>query len=388
MGKISWVKGLQCVILAVIISMAGFIGVIITSLAGGTKFYTPLVAVATVALIVFVIIRVFELVRPKMFQIVFISFLALSAIAIAGYEIYNSYHKSFATVNEQGVNLHEYMPFVDNTKAVSLSEESTLKLTADLPRLDGATALYPLYAAFAKAVYPPKDYEIYHSEVMCNNTVGSYKNLVDGQADIIFVARPSQDQLEYASSKGVELKLTPIGREAFVFFVNVKNDVDNLTIDQIQGIYSGKITNWQEVGGDNEKIRAFQRPENSGSQTMLQKLMEGKDLMTPATEDVVAGMGGIIEQTASYRNYKNAIGYSFRFFATEMVVNNQIRLLKVNGVYPDKNTIKNKQYPLSAEFYAVTAGSDNPNIELLLEWILSSQGQYLIEQTGYTPLTT
>lgn len=192
--------------------------------------------------------------------------------------------------------------------------------------------------------------------------------------------------MEEAKSKGIELKLTPIGREAFVFFVNSKNTVTGLTTEQIQKIYSGEIKSWKEVGGKSESIRAFQRPENSGSQTMLQKLMEGKNLMTPPKEDVAASMGRIIEQAANYRNYKNAIGYSFLFFATEMVKNNQIRLLKVDGTYPERNTIKDKKYPLSDEFYAVTAGSKNPNVERLIKWILSPQGQSIVEKTGYTPL--
>jgi phosphate transport system substrate-binding protein len=119
---------------------------------------------------------------------------------------------------------------------------------------------------------------------------------------------------------------------------------------------------------------------------MLQKLMEGRDLMTPPEEDVAAGMGDIIRQTASYRNYKNAIGYSFLFFATQMVQNNEIKLLKVDGVLPGRSTIANGEYPLAAEFYAVTADSGNPNIERFIEWILSAQGQYLVEKTGYTPI--
>jgi phosphate transport system substrate-binding protein len=118
---------------------------------------------------------------------------------------------------------------------------------------------------------------------------------------------------------------------------------------------------------------------------MLQKLMEGKNLMTPPKEDVVSGMGGI-ERTVNYRNYKNAMGYSFLFFATEMIQNGEIRLLKVDGIYPDTHNIKNKEYPLAVEFYAVTTGSENPNIEPFIAWILSSQGQSLVDKTGYTSL--
>jgi phosphate transport system substrate-binding protein len=256
----------------------------------------------------------------------------MCALAVTGYEINKAYLDSFARVSEQDVDLNEYRPFIENTKAVTLQDPSALKIEGELPRLDGATALYPLYSA--KATYPRKEYHIYNSEVMSNQTAGAYENLIKGRVDIIFAASPSKHQLEDAKRRGVELTLTPIGREAFVFFVNSKNNVDGFSTTQIQDIYSGIITNWKELGGHNGRIRAFQRPENSGSQTMLQKLMEGK----------------------------------------------------VDGIYPVKNNIKNKEYPLAVEFYAVTAGSENPNIEPFIEWILSSQGQSLVDKTGYISL--
>ena len=71
---------------------------------------------------------------------------------------------------------------------------------------------------------------------------------------------------------------------------------------------------------------------------------------------------------------------------TEMVRDKQIRLLKIDGVYPEPKTIKSREYPLASEFYAVTAGSKNPNIEHFIEWILSPQGQSIIEKTGYTAI--
>ncbi len=373
--------------------IVGFFGAFMTALAGGSLFYAPLIMVCTVALIVFVILKVFQLIKPRLYKILFLSFLGLCILSTGFYEINRAYHNNFARVNEQGVNLELYKPFAENTKAVRLEEEATLKMEDNLPRLDGATALYPLYAAFAQAVYPAGDYDIYaakkddfqnQGEVACSNTIGAYTRLLYGETDIIFAARPSEQQLTEAKSRGIELKLTPIGKEAFVFFVNSRNGVNGLSTAQIQDIYAGKITNWQEVGGKNEKIRAFQRPENSGSQTMLQKLMEGKDLMTPPREDVASGMGDIIKQTASYRNYRNAIGYSFLFFATEMIQNNEIKLLEVDSIKPDKNTIASGEYPLTAKFYAVTAVSDNPNVSRFIEWILSPQGQYLVEKTGYT----
>ncbi|WP_404451589.1 substrate-binding domain-containing protein [Virgibacillus necropolis] len=315
-----------------------------------------------------------------------ISFFALCLVAVIIHEGINLYHNSFETLDDQEVDLNEYQPFKEESKVVLLKNPSALELKDDLPILDGATALYPLYSAFVRATYPDKHYDLYDSEVMVNKTTGAYINLIEGKVDIIFAAGPSKNQLQYAKQRGVELKLTPIGREAFVFFVNAQNPVEGLTLKQIQDIYSGKVTNWSDVGGNDKEIKAFQRPANSGSQTTLEKVMGEIPLMKAPSKDVVSGMGGIIEQTSDYRNYKNAIGYSFRYFSMEMVQNDAIHHLKIDGVFPNKDTIRSDEYPLAAQFYAITAGSNNPNIEPFIQWILTDQGQSLVEKTGYVPI--
>jgi phosphate transport system substrate-binding protein len=114
-----------------------------------------------------------------------------------------------------------YAPYAENTQATVLDTVATLKLETDLPLLDGATALYPLYSAFAQAVYPEKNYNLYNSEVTCSNTIGSYQKLIDKKVDIIFVAPPSKEQLGEAERAGVNFRYTPIGKEAFVFFVKI-----------------------------------------------------------------------------------------------------------------------------------------------------------------------
>jgi phosphate transport system substrate-binding protein len=99
-------------------------------------------------------------------------------------------------------------------------------------------------------------------------------------------------------------------------------------------------------------------------------------------------MGSIINQVAVYRNFPNAIGYSFLYFSTEMVKNDQIKLLAVDGIPPSKETIQDNSYPFSADFYAIYIdhAEKNEHIEAFIEWILSGQGQTLISKTGYTPI--
>lgn len=296
------------------------------------------------------------------------------------------YKESFAKVDDSEVDLFVYEPFKENEKLARLDSKASFAIEGELPILDGATALYPLFAAFAEATYPEGVYEPHRGPVATTTTPSAYSRLIKGNADIIFAAEPSIGQLQDAKEAGVELELTPIGREAFVFFVNSRNKISDLSSEDIRGIYSGDIENWKELGGKNDEIRPFQRPEDSGSQTMFIKFMGDTEIEKPETENLESGMGGIIEEVASYRNYKNAIGYTFRFYSTEMVKNDKIKLLSIDGIEPSIENIRSSDYPLASEFYAITAGSKNPNVEPFLEWILSGEGQKLVEDTGFVPV--
>jgi len=325
--------------------------------------------------------------RQKPPKKLWVSWLALSLAALlplgisAGLEIYD---ENIPTVNDAGYGINYlYNPTTENNLLATLEGEASYKFGAVPITLDGATALYPVYAAFANETFPVFALEG-DKFLTCSTTTGAYDRLIKGEVDMIFVASASKAQAEAAKQMGVELTFTPIGREAFVFFVNSKNPLENITVEEIQGIYSGKITEWSQLGvkglGD---IRPFQRDEGSGSQTTLQKLMGDIPIIEPIMDDRVDGMGVIIERTADYKNYKNAIGYSFRFYSTEMVGNDQIRLLSINGVAPTRENIVNGTYPIAGDFYAVTTQNSDPRSAEFIEWILSPEGQELIEKTGY-----
>lgn len=347
--------------------------------------YVKVIGTLIIVLYVAIVLGVFgfykTLRRKQIFAIVAVIVVVIPLIPAAQ----RYYESQLATVDAE-VNIWEYEPFVENSRVKHLKEEATVAIEEPLPILDGATAMYPLYAAFVQATYPNNPDYLHNGQVMVNKTPQAYENVIKGHADMIFVAPPSQQQLQAAKSNNVELKMTPIGKEAFVFFVHKKNPINSLTLEQIQGIYSGEITNWSQVGGANEAIRAFQRPQDSGSQTALQYLMGDIPIMEAPIDDIVTGMGGIIREVAQYKNYKNAIGYTFRYYSTEMVGNDEIKLLKINDVAPTKENIRNETYPITKQFYAVTTNTDNPNVEKLLNWILSPQGQQLVEDVGYIPV--
>ncbi|RSK31939.1 substrate-binding domain-containing protein [Bhargavaea beijingensis] len=356
--------------------------VLMVLFAGG-QAWLPVTVAAVLTVIVWFGFTIFGVKQKK-----FVLGIPLALFAI-GFLIASPslYKLTKPVVQADGVELYEYAPFADGTKAVSLDGPASFKMEGDLPVIDGATALYPIYAAFAQAVYPEKDYDPYMSEVMSNRTGQAYESLISGEVDLIFAAGPSEAQLERAERAGKELELTPIGKEAFVFFVNRKNPVESLSQEEIRSIYSGKVTNWKEVGGRNQGIRAYQRPPDSGSQTALESFMGDTPIMEAPTEQTADLMSGIIEDVADYRNYGGAIGYTFRFYSQSMIGNDDVRLLAVDGVEPTADNIRSGDYPVVRELYAITAGTDNPNVGPFIEWILSEEGQEIVEKTGYVGIS-
>lgn len=352
----------------------------------GNIHYIPLVIAAAVILYIGFVLVIFDVFYKNSKRVkIFWTIAGIVLVACTVQPVYKWFDDRVPTVDSE-VNIYQYEPFTDKNELVQLDEKPTLKLAEPLPQIDGATALYPLYAAITEHIYPEKEYNPYKSEVVVNQTHEAYTNLIFGNTDMIFAAGPSDSQINQAEQQGIKLHLTPIGKEAFVFFVNSKNNVNRLSLDQIKGIYAGKITNWEEVGGKDDAIRAFQRPQDSGSQTALQRLMGDTPLMEAPTEDIATGMGGIINEVSQYKNYKNAIGYTFRYYSNEMVKNKEIKLLEINGVAPTRETIRNNTYPIASEFYIVTAGEPTGNVKKLIEWVLSEEGQALVEKAGYVSL--
>lgn len=286
------------------------------------------------------------------------------------------------TSQSKMIDVSKYLPHEESSDLARI--KSTLKLTDNLPVLDGAAALVPVYAAFINAVYPEgsvkyeggsfSDDNFYgenfapDSKMQYKNTVRGYQAIVDGTTDILFCAAPSAEQKKYADEKGVELIYVPVGLEAFVFFVNENNPVDSLTAEQVRGIYSGRYTNWSQVGGPNRIINPVSRLQGSGSQSAMDAFM-GDIRTAPKSPLAIAGA---------------SIGFSFRYYMDGIVDNQAVKMISLNGVYPSAENISNGTYPVIAKFYAVyRADNKKGNIPILIDWILSDEGQQIIEESGY-----
>lgn len=282
------------------------------------------------------------------------------------------------------VDVGRFLPHNEESDLARVDSSLHFEPGDDLPVLDGAAALVPVYASVIDNCYPEGtvtfeggvfDDDNKYGENFAEDSVMQYQNtirgftaVVDGRTDLFFTAHPSAEQMQYAQEQGVELVMVPVGMEAFVFFVNADNPVDGLTSDEIRAIYRNGITNWSQVGGPDRMINPVTRISGSGSQTMMERFMDGD----------------MLDRRHPLAIFGGAIGYSFRYYLTGLVGNDNVKMLSVDGVYPDAENIRNGSYPLTTYFYVVyRADNTNPNVTRIVDWLLSPEGQEMIEQSGY-----
>lgn len=274
------------------------------------------------------------------------------------------------------------------------------------PSLDGSTVAIPMAVEFSRQHLGLSD-EDANDFASFSTTHYAYENLILKQpntlgmirtsntflnenhpVDLIIVTEPSEEEINLAKEKNVEMIIEPICYDAFVFITHKDNGVNNLTIEQIQKIYSGEITNWAEVGGKNQKIKAYQREQNSGSQTAMENLvMKGIPMLPPNIIKIAAGMGMLVDVVGEYENNQASIGYTYKYYIDTLYKNENIKVLEVNGVLPINENLKDKTYPFTTNYYGVIRKEDEQKTAgKFLKWMLSSEGQKCIEQAGYISL--
>ena len=137
-------------------------------------------------------------------------------------------------------------------------------------------------------------------------------------------------------------------------------------MEQLKDIYTGKITNWKDVGGVNRPINVVQRNKGSGSQTALEKLF------------------GQVIASNFFGPLGASIGFSFRFYVEELTSHGHIKMLSLNDVYPDRERVQDNSYPIVSNFFMVNRkGESNPNVQKFKNFVLSPIGQEIINETGY-----
>jgi len=275
---------------------------------------------------------------------------------------------------------------IEQTSEQTEAAEKPLALSEnEFPRMNGSTATIPLGEAIASVIMG-KDRPDCEQYVQFTGTSDAYVQLVDGNTDFLVVYEPSETTKEYIKKSGVDLESVSIGRDALVFLVNTQNPVNGLTTRQIKDIYSGNITNWMDVGGTNSTIKPYQRNATAGSQALMVKLvMKDIPFMQGPETYLTDSMEGLVTAISAYNNGEFAIGYNVYYYVTKMKDDENVKMLAVDGVTPEYETIAGGQYPFVNDFYVVIrkdAPKDSSQRKLF-EWIQSAEGKALIDLEGY-----
>ena len=280
------------------------------------------------------------------------------------------------------------------------------------PRVDGSTSTQPLnfiiaaklldleyewYNERMESLVSFKDYlelpASFTEKLQLSQTHGAIINLIDNQTDLILVARKmSADEKQYANNAGVSLIETPIALDALDFILSVENSVNSLSVEQIQNIYLRNITNWSEIGSVSEDIIPFIRNANSGSQEMMNEIVmnnAGMPDWTVSYADELTLFSMFIVYSELMAN-QNGICFTPHYYKEYMVFGfekDNVKTLAINGIAPDINSIKNKNYPFVANVYVSIRSDTNPNSMTykLYEWLQSKSGKDVIEESGYVP---
>ncbi|MCL2023870.1 MAG: substrate-binding domain-containing protein [Oscillospiraceae bacterium] len=256
-------------------------------------------------------------------------------------------------------------------------------------RIDGSTSLIPLHQALGASfvgINEEEGYEEYY--VNHSKTVDAFNLLLDGERDILLCVDYSDELLATAQERGVKLERLPITREAFVFLINSENSVTDLSQAQLRDIYSGKSTNWAQLGGSDAPIKAFQRNSDSGSQMRMVKFMGAAPLIEKDVE-YIQSMGPVIERISEFDSGRYSIAYNMYTFTEKQYMNEKVALLAVDGVAPTDQTIFDESYPLVIYNYVYYDANKPANREFahnLHAYLMSDEGQKLIADTGYVNL--
>jgi phosphate transport system substrate-binding protein len=237
-------------------------------------------------------------------------------------------------------------------------------------------------------------YQSDHPDIRISVTGGGsgtgIASLINGTVDIANASRQiKSEEIDQAQSNGINPMEHIIARDAIAVIVNQENPINQLTLEQISDIYSGKINNWKAVGGEDRPIVRLSRETNSGThvyflETVLRlSSREDKTLFSMDTL-LLPSSEGIISEV---RQNPNAIGYDGLGYVPDDL--KMIAIAEVEGgayVLPSIPTVNDKTYPIARDLYMYTNGQPEGLLKEYLDWILSDEAQEIVAELGFVPV--
>lgn len=267
---------------------------------------------------------------------------------------------------------------------------------AQIPILDGSTSTYSITDNIYQLYYQNSNNHESKPKVH-SKTSNSYKRLIDGEVEMIFVPDPSEEITKYAEEKGVKLRYVPIANEALVFFTDKNNKTDNVTTEQIKKIYvENAVGNWSDLGGDDTEMAAYCRNNDSGSHAQMEKfILDGADINEGISRERTSYiMASILTDVDEYNKTHSdsiAMGYSLYYYyntAQSVLGPVDLKLLSIDGINPSDESIGSGAYPYTTNYYAVVREEENPKVDKFIELMQSEFGNGIIRRSGLGVITS
>ena len=208
--------------------------------------------------------------------------------------------------------------------------------------------------------------------------------LLNGTTDICEASRDMKDkEYKLAKEKGIEPYRVSVALDGIAVFLNENNPVKSLTFAQLKGIYTGSITNWKEVGGNDARIILYGRENNSGTYAFFKSTVLNKEDYSDYTQ-TLPGTAAVVNAVSKD---KNGIGYGGIAWAKGVKFAAVAKDDASAAVEPSPETVSNGSYPISRDLYWFFAGKPTGELKKLVNWALSEKGQKIAQDIDYVPLS-
>lgn len=244
------------------------------------------------------------------------------------------------------------------------------------------------------ALYWAEEYQKLHPEVRISVTGGGsgtgISSLINNTVDLANASRQiKSEEIESAKKNGLDPIEYVVARDAIAVIVHPDNPINQLTLQDISDIYTGKIDNWNQLGGEDRPIVRLSRETNSGTHVYFleevirlgnsddKTIFSANTLLLPSSEGIIAEV----------RANRNAIGYDGLGYITEEV--KVLGIAKEKGedyIFPSLNTVNENLYAISRNLYIYAPGTPPPFVKEYLDWIMTSEGQKIVEDLGFIPV--
>jgi phosphate transport system substrate-binding protein len=208
--------------------------------------------------------------------------------------------------------------------------------------------------------------------------------LINGTTDICMSSRamktPEKSKLrDRYNTSGVEI---PVARDGLSVYVHSSNPLNEITMDQLRDVFLGKITNWKELGGPDNRIIVYSRENSSGTYVFFKdNVLKGRDF-TPRAQT----MPGTASVVNAVTKEKFGIGYGGAAFAKGLKILKLKKTADAAGISPDLQTVTSGEYPLARPLFFYVRNQPAGDIKTFVDWILSDEGQKVVGKVGYYPI--